>query len=127
MYKHTPNATGVIRLTDGACVPFDAGNADYQVYLAWCSLGNTPQPPSPVDMVAVAKAALSALERDTMMGRGLREYLLVSMQDLAMRQAAQATAAGIPTDAQTILAGNSAWNKLVQIDAQAAALRAKIV
>lgn len=126
MYRHTPSATGVMRLSDNAFIPFDGGNADYQVYLSWVQLGNAPEPAPLPDHVALAKAALAALERDTMMGRGLREYLLVSMQDLAMRQAEQATGAGTPITAQEILAGNSAWVKLVQIDAQATALRKKI-
>ena len=37
-------AQSVIRVSDGACIPFSADNTDYQVYLKWVTEGNIPLP-----------------------------------------------------------------------------------
>ena len=49
MYKLSPKnidgrQTSVVRLLDGACIPFDPANTDYIAYLKWIEAGNTPEP-----------------------------------------------------------------------------------
>lgn len=54
MYKLT-DSNSIIRLADGACIPFAQGNRDYQEYEAWLVEGNTPQP-AHTDEEILAKA-----------------------------------------------------------------------
>jgi hypothetical protein len=37
------NAESVIRVEDGALIPMDEANTDYQAYLKWIEEGNTPE------------------------------------------------------------------------------------
>ena len=45
MYKKVKNDNDVIqRTSDGAYIPKDEANTDYQEYLKWVAAGNTPDP-----------------------------------------------------------------------------------
>ena len=49
MYKKVNDIDGNIdtsvikRIEDGAIIPFDTANTDYQEYLEWVAEGNTPE------------------------------------------------------------------------------------
>lgn len=120
MYRR--NATGLVRLSDGACIPQDVSNADYAVYLEWFAAGGVPEPAVVPDPAELARSALSALELASLMNRGMRELCLVVMQDMALRQSEQMAEHGISMDPQTILAKHSFWRKLTALNVEAGQL-----
>ena len=43
MYKLIKDTNSVQRISDGAFIPVNADNTDYQAYLKWLEEGNTPE------------------------------------------------------------------------------------
>lgn len=44
MYKLIKDIKSIQRLSDGAFIPMDEANTDYQAFLAWKEQGNEPLP-----------------------------------------------------------------------------------
>lgn len=63
-YQLTTNDT-IVRTTDGAFIPPDPGNTDYQRYQSWLEDGNepkpAPEPPAPPVLTPAEKLAASGL------------------------------------------------------------------
>jgi hypothetical protein len=66
---------GIERLLDNVHIPPDPSNVDYQVYLAWCEAGNTPEPaptpeptPEPTAAEKLAAAGLTVEELKQLLG-----------------------------------------------------------
>lgn len=72
MYK-LANHNSVIRLADGAHIPFADGNRDYEEYKLWLAGGNAPLPADLPDPMVAAKAereaAVAAIKVTTASGR----------------------------------------------------------
>lgn len=95
MYKLTPT-TSILRLADGATIPADSVNTEYQEYQKWVAKGNTAAPVDPPTLDEQNAPILSALrEIDAKAIRGLLEYVASKpdasqfTKDLAAQAAAE--------------------------------------
>lgn len=79
--------------------------------------------PAPQPVVRNYAAEIEALERETLLPRPVRDFMLISMEQAAAEQGA--TQGLTPTQSIAILrANNSGYRKVKEFDEQIAALRA---
>lgn len=125
MYKLT-NKDVIQRTEDGACIPLDPANSDYQAFLVWQAEGNVPEP-APAPPGPSPQAQIDAIEQQTMVPRLMREFFLDAAERAAQQDAATASASGTPTTAEQLLASNIGYRKAKAVDDQIKQLRSLIV
>lgn len=68
----------IVRTSDGAYIPPDLRNRDYEAYLAWVAAGNTPDPAPvvspPPNLLGQARAALAQGNTASAMDLILRQF-----------------------------------------------------
>lgn len=112
------NGPFILRLSDGALIPLNPSNSDYQEYLAWLALGNVPEPADvPHPNIAIL-AQIDAIERQYLMNRGCREGWLIVIRK-------EAATLGVTNDA-VIASSNHFFNKLLEVDNQIKVLRGQL-
>jgi len=75
MSDYILSESGVIRISDNASIPDDAGNRDWRAYLQWVADGNTPDPipERAVDSSAAEEEATKLAAKDKLVSLGLTE------------------------------------------------------
>lgn len=76
MYKLT-NQNSVVRIADGAIIPFDQGNVDFIEYMDWLKEGHTPAPADVPSGNAVIDEQIADIEQaNPITHRTHREFMI---------------------------------------------------
>lgn len=119
MYRLTDTST-VIRLDDGVSIPADVGNRDWRDYLAWVEAGGVAEPAIEPPL-PTPREQIDALEREHMLPKATRKFMLSFMEATAIQQGA---GQGL-TPAQSLaalMAGNPGYAAVKSLDDQIEAL-----
>ena len=118
-YKHTSSST-VIRQSDGALIPAEPLNRDYQLFLTEQAAGAVVLPVDPINPNDAINAQIVALEAAPPVPRIVREALLrIAEKDAARDGTSTLTAA-------QILAADYGYQRIKARDTQIAALRSTL-
>jgi len=79
MYKLTQFET-IKRLIDGACIPPNPANRDYQEYLEWLAKGNTPEPAYTPEELAEKQKAEEAAAQEKLIVEKMRELAISELK-----------------------------------------------
>lgn len=69
MYKRIKNSTSILRIADGAHIPNDAGNRDWNEYVEWVGNGNLPDP-VPVEPIKIPASVTMRQARLALLAAG---------------------------------------------------------
>lgn len=96
--SYTLISGGVRREWDGASIPEDPGNTDWDLYLSWLAEGNAPAPALPVTSAAVAAARAALSASDVTVLRCYEAAIAVPSEWADYRKALRAVITGGATD-----------------------------
>lgn len=85
MYQLMDPPTAVRRLADGALIPADPDNTDWQAYLLWLGGGHVPEPSPPVAVIVPASVTMRQA-RLALLSAGLYEQVEAVMAALPQPQ-----------------------------------------
>jgi hypothetical protein len=84
-YQLIANYDGVLRYADGATIPPDGGNRDWQTYTEWLAEGNEPDPappPSRQGVIMQSAQALSFSQAKSLNTQGRTQEAVAAILDM---------------------------------------------